>query len=920
MGKLLENSGELLYTAVNFVDRVISAFGKFFKSSYLSLLFLVIILIMVQALEQANTLLVDMVETHHASLIACFIMVAVFAAVLSHYPRYIFYAENINDSRDDHQWYAYKWLGYPIFTFAKLDVVYKQDYKAKFFRHCLGLVIFVIWHYYIYQTFYPKMVFGGYNMGLIKTFTIICYVLPGGLLIILLDKFDRFQDKIMGPKITDDPKKDAENIEKLNNTDRLKIAEAAKAEEKGFIKLGVTALVLLMIITVVYAVFMLIFLKFNIIGYWMLQIFTLLLAVVYALFRVFRIQIVNVYPKLWALSNSVGYLRFYFVVAIIVIGFLIYSNLAVYFNWTLANAMLILLSYFFIFYYGLACLVKYYFMLSIFSSQKKDLEAIHLNNLNQHSKNPVEMGTLSKAEQEELKHKIAFDTNKSYLESSGVKVKNRHHLELLDEQTTFSKNRRLVASVLTVILIILIFISHFSESVIHELEIYEKSDVENQLDIEQFKGALRERTEKPLFFVAAHGGGLKANIWTMKVLNQIQIKTEGDFINQTISFSGASGGMMGLSLYSVLGGKYNSDFDAIGQKIDEVAKENFASRDLALTFGFDAIRKLYPFSRIGAYRDRSYYSLVTYKNIIEEKSSMTLDSLSFTEYWKENIFDKSDGYFPSLIINTAKTNGKRGVFYSVVYPKDSTLFYNSDNLSQLYNGSIAYYEAVSSTNRFPALSPAAKIKSYGHYIDAGAIDNSGLLSSIDLHNYLSKDSTLRATKKVFVEIINGRNNYIWHLIEMFKKQKEIPHFIIDEVEQDNMVADIKTGLNLDKIPNYLSDYLTDWSKDPSISYIPIYLPFQIELKEVEDFLGGKLTDEMQILELKYFLEKENAKVKRQIDDDGKVWESYEPTLARHLSKSTIAYYDRVIKSELINEPINAIKLELKGKSKNDDLD
>src|SRR5690606_18851502 len=168
----------------------------------------------------------------------------------------------------------------------------------------------------------------------------------------------------------------------------------------------------------------------------------------------------------------------------------------------------------------------------------------------------------------------------------------------------------------------------------------------------------------------------------------------------------------------------------------------------------------------------------TYRNILENKTAKTLDSLSFNAYWKTKIFDNKNQYFPSLIINTAKTNGKRGVFYSVTYPKDSTLFYNSDNLSQLHNGSIAYYEAVSSTNRFPALSPAAKIKNYGHYIDAGAIDNSGLLSSIDLHNYLLKDSTLNTSKKVFVEIINGRNNYIWHLIQKFKKEKDVDHFFI----------------------------------------------------------------------------------------------------------------------------------------------
>ena len=102
-----------------------------------------------------------------------------------------------------------------------------------------------------------------------------------------------------------------------------------------------------------------------------------------------------------------------------------------------------------------------------------------------------------------------------------------------------------------------------------------------------------------------------------------------------------------------------------------------------------------------------------------------------------------------------------------------------------------------------------------------------------------------------------------------------------------------------------------------MSYIPIYLPFQIQLKEVEDFLGGKLIDPNQIIELKYFLDQENAKVKEQINDNGSVWETYEPTLARHLSKSTITYYDRVIHSELITEQIEAIMAELQSKTNRD---
>ncbi|MGC1473153.1 MAG: hypothetical protein WA775_11220 [Psychroserpens sp.] len=843
--------------ALEFLNDIISAFGKFGKSSYLSLLFLGIILLMVQALDQANTLLVDMIEDDKRSLMLCFLVISVFASVLAHYPRYIYYAENINNSRDDHQWYLYKWFGYPIFVFSKIDKTYIQDFKAKFFRHFLGLVIFIIWHYYIYQTFYPKLRFGDFDLMIIQVMSFMLSVAPAILLIVLLHKLNSYQRQ-------------------LSNAPDPDFEKNIRQQKRKFFTSGVNALFITIISTIIAGLVVVFYLDFSFLGYWLLQIFTFILALLYVLFRVFRVYVRSVYFKLYPISDNIAYLRYYFVFTIMLIAFLVYSNLAVFCNWKMVNAMLILLCYLFLIYYSIACLVKYYFMLTIFKTQKEDLE-----------KNPLV-------------------TTKSYWYNSGVQPAQQDRLMDLEDQKQFSKRRRRISSLVTVIILVLVVISFSAESTIHELKIYQTNADAEVLQMDAFKDKLRERANKPLFYVAAHGGGLKANIWTMKVLNEIQAKSNGDFLNQTISFSGASGGMMGLSLYSVLGGKYGNDFNTIATKIDAVAYENFASKDLALMFGYDFLRKLYPLNTLGKYRDRSYYSMVTYRNILENKSSQTLDSLSFSSYWKQNIFDNKRGYFPSLIINTAKTNGKRGVFYSVVYPKDSTLFFNSDNLSQLYNGSIAYYEAVSSTNRFPGLSPAAKIKNHGHYIDAGAIDNSGLLSSLDLHNYLQKDSTLRKTPKVFVEIINGRSNYIWHLIQKYKKEKDVFQLKIDEIEQDNVVADLKTGLNLDKIPNYLSDYVANWSNDPLITYIPIYLPFQIELQEVENFLGGELINPDQITSLQTFLNLENAKVKTEINDDSSVWQTYEPTLARHLSVSTVKYYDRVIESQLITEQIDAI--------------
>ncbi|MEZ4817229.1 MAG: hypothetical protein R2776_04570 [Flavobacteriaceae bacterium] len=43
------------------------------------------------------------------------------------------------------------------------------------------------------------------------------------------------------------------------------------------------------------------------------------------------------------------------------------------------------------------------------------------------------------------------------------------------------------------------------------------------------------------------------------------------------------------------------------------------------------------------------------------------------------------------------------------------------------------------------------------------------------------------------------------MVKKFKKEQGITHIAKNEVETDNIVADLQTGLNLDKIPGYLSD-------------------------------------------------------------------------------------------------------------------
>lgn len=117
---MIKSLKDILQVIINFAQNVVSALGKFVRSSYLSLTFLAIILFALQGIEQVNTLLVDMIEENSWSLYFAFYIIAAFSSVLAHYPRYIYYTKNINESRDDHYWYVNKIGFYPVFTFSKI--------------------------------------------------------------------------------------------------------------------------------------------------------------------------------------------------------------------------------------------------------------------------------------------------------------------------------------------------------------------------------------------------------------------------------------------------------------------------------------------------------------------------------------------------------------------------------------------------------------------------------------------------------------------------------------------------------------------------------------------------------------------------------------------------------------------------------
>lgn len=821
------------------LNRFKRSFKNFFKASFLSLLIIGLILGLLTQMDQAFTMMVDLVENDNSrlSLLLSFMFINALAIVLSHYPIYTYYAANLNNSEDYTIWkkvHPFKFWplkNYPVFIYrVREDSNYKPDNWANYLRYSIGILIHSVWIYFIVSSFEPNLIFENFPLSTLKNIIYALLFLPLILYIFLKRNFSKYEQ----------------------NNDKTKLKVYYKRLGISYFIFGLLSFILL-VITVFVA-------NFSPGGLIIILITSYVLMFNYVFFRLLRTRTSKVQnelqsPLLIPVSLFIGiikyfekseyYLQLFNINFIISIILLVYSTIASIKGWNLSNGIPILLAFFYFYYFIIASLGKYFFV-----TKKMDL---------------------------------------------------------------FSTKRYKIIFSFIAVFIVLILITRIGtfENRTHELDIVE--NFKPELTENQFWNELKTKQLDNLFFIASHGGGLKANVWTLNVLNTLQRETEGKLLDQTVALSGASGGSLGLALYTGLYREKGLDFETIQTKIDSISKDNYTSIDLSFTFGVDSYRKFWPLNQRLSLKDRPYYAMRKYQNHVEDKKNNLLSTVSFRDYWKE-AYQKT-GYYPSLIMNTAGTKGSRGILWSVKPNNFEAIFPFSENLATLGNNkTLSFYQAVSTTNRFPIFSPAAKIPGFGHYIDAGAIDNSGLLGCLDIHNYMIRSKKLFSTTRVsYIEIINSKSLYVNYLFNVFKKEENLDHVDKNEFETDNIVADIQTGLNLDKIPGYLSDYLANWAlKQPDrVNYFQLFMPHKVSISDVESFLGGEIADAEIIEKLQSFLARENNLILTLTEKPEKSffdpWDFYEPTLSRHLSESSLNYVKAILQHPMLRKQMTEIQ-------------
>ncbi|TGV02689.1 hypothetical protein [Flavivirga rizhaonensis] len=403
-----------------------------------------------------------------------------------------------------------------------------------------------------------------------------------------------------------------------------------------------------------------------------------------------------------------------------------------------------------------------------------------------------------------------------------------------------------------------------TKSHLYHLEQIERKP-SDELSLKDYVSKLNKDSNqhKPRYYIGCYGGGMKANAWTMTVLNEI-ISTNPDFIKNTVCLSGASGGTIGLiNTTMALSHKENN----IDSTIDSIATENILAMDLTHLLGRDLFSHLFvPVCDLKG-KDRSTSAMKVYADY----SGFDMDqfnSTAYRNYWKNNMY-KQDSIFPILIANTTNIKGSQGMAVSVKVDSkhkdiESLLYMGADDILELGSNrdkTLSFYNAVSTTNRFPLISPAATIEGKGQYNDGGIYENSGLLSAYKLYNAVNKmeqkinttDSVFKMKHKedVFVNIVNDKDLFIkYYLKDHISNCKD---FKINESSE--MSAIISAVAATEMFPLYIKNKLSylaqsdDSTKDKT-RFISIYLPHKFTFEDVKNIYGKIELDVLCIKKIK----------------------------------------------------------------------
>lgn len=480
---------------------------------------------------------------------------------------------------------------------------------------------------------------------------------------------------------------------------------------------------------------------------------------------------------------------------------------------------------------------------------------------------------------------------------SGVVILLKHWIfyryEFLDKTRPLNELLRLKKYVsfyskyMPIILLLLIVGLSISRSYLNRIHQLKLLPQETELCIEDYMKNYEARLDSNdrYFSIASDGGGLKANLWNLLVLNESQ-----EFVEKSFLMSGVSGGSLGIGNYINLLSKPATERESI---IDQIGNANILAIDVAGLF----LRDYFLSYTLSLNKDRSYYGMWEYAKRFGISQS-DFDKVPYRSRWLD-IYQQEDKQIPMLNINASSTTYKQGYALSVCH--NEQLMPASIDMVGFKSKAqtISYYNAISTSNRFPFASPAAKIMGKGYFVDGGYFENSGILAAENIFNMVKVYRSNIDTIDLKHTILNIRNGKLdWVKAFMNYHNFDVDSLRLEIRETQEIGAMINTLVNLDKKPMALRER-REINDPESIRYI--FMPHLLSLKDIELAIGGKVKIDYNLVRA---INKNNEQIHKILSDypDYKLedWGVVMPPLARLLSNPGVKYEFAMAKARIFS--------------------
>ncbi|AXG71831.1 patatin-like phospholipase [Kordia sp. SMS9] len=472
-----------------------------------------------------------------------------------------------------------------------------------------------------------------------------------------------------------------------------------------------------------------------------------------------------------------------------------------------------------------------------------------------------------------------------------------------DFAKTQKSNFRFTVYGVLLAMILLNYLSRHNESTannLFELAKIEETITPETINLEKYIQNLPNKR----YYIGCYGGGMKANAWTMTVLNALD--KDGTLYDKTVCLSGASGGTIGLINYSAIKHQ-NDDAQFRDSIIRKIGTENILSMDLAHLLGRDWFTHMFlPINLIG--KDRSTAAMYTYaKYVNHELTQKEFDSTSYRQFWY-NMYKRKER-FPILISNTTNIKGRQGMAVSIPVKNNhakAALYLGANDILELGNNqTLSFYNAASTTNRFPLISPAATIEGEGQYNDGGIYENSGLLSAYKLYEAINElDANAKNKETVFINIINDKSAYVKSVMDAV--MEDCNGGVINKSNEFSAILNSVAATEM--FPGYIKDKLNFLAaKHDNFTFENIYLPHKFDLDDVRAIYGQKIKDTACVVEIAKIIQENNDDIWDLMKGGSKeTFTIIEPEMSRVMAIPAFNFMQYMLKHERVEKVLNML--------------